>query len=163
MRSEQDTNFLCGSGGECPGRRAKNGTISLLGVMGDGERALPSERDFVLPDLPHSRPAPGLNARRTPASLVSPSIKQTLMKRALLFGSGAKFCRSKHTPRPPASQSHRSLLVSPRQTVLCRSSSSLVLSYSLPWMFLFTITKSLDSTPTLEGIRSLERRHVLSR
>ncbi len=54
MRGEQDTKFLCGLGGEYPGRRAKNETISLLGVMGDGECALLSERDFVLPDLPHS-------------------------------------------------------------------------------------------------------------
>ncbi len=89
-----------------------------------------SLNEIVLPDLPHSRPAPGLNARRTPASLVSPSTKQTLIKRALLFGSGAKFCRSKHrplpiTPRSPTSQSHRSPLVSPRQSVLYRSGPGL--------------------------------------
>ncbi len=96
----------------------KNGTISLLEVTGDGENALLSGGDFGPPGLHYSLvlTAPRLNARRTPASLVSPqqtSLAVQVRHENLRIQTLSSL---NHSPT-----SHLSLMVSPRQTVLCRS------------------------------------------
>ncbi len=135
-----------GSQGECLGRRVKSGTISLLGVTGDGgERTTRTEilycqTSAILSSSSASRSKP----HRTPASLVSPSMHQPENVQI----------------QTPSSLNHsttsrRSLMVSPR---LCfavrvwRLILQIQTQFSLsPWAFLFT-----SMTPTLEGIRSFD-------
>ncbi len=108
----------------------------VLGVTGDGESALLSERRFCAARLaPFSHPVPRLNARRTPASLVSPTMHQRENVQIKTPSS------LNHSP-----MAHRSLTVSSRQTVLCRLGLARNIAVlSEPALVLFHITESLNS------------------